>query len=192
MRTNSSPIASPSLRPSSGPPRLIDRLDRARLLHDGNPPTFPIPRGEPRCPFESPRESGCARSAPRSTPTTVPTLASSSARTARRPGPATRPGNSAGRSPRPSTPSSRASPGDEVLRDLAVVDVEPAPDAARLLVTVTPRPVGRPRPTRLDPREPRPGLGLAPGRGRLGDHPQAGSLLTYRVVEIRPGADSPD
>ncbi len=35
-------------------------------------------------------------------------------------------------------------PADDSLRDLAVVAVDPAPDCAHLLVTVTPRPGGSP------------------------------------------------
>jgi ribosome-binding factor A len=75
--------------------------------------------------------------------------------------------------------------GDDVLQDLAVVDVEPAPDAARLLVTVTPR---------VSDNPPDPSLILASldrAAGWLRAEVAAAitrkraPLLVYRVVEIR-------
>lgn len=55
-----------------------------------------------------------------------------------------------------------AEQSDDLLRDLTVVDVEPAPDESRLLVTVAPGPVARP----ADPVTVIEHLGLAAGRLR--------------------------
>jgi ribosome-binding factor A len=80
--------------------------------------------------------------------------------------------------------------GDELLQELAVVDVQPAPDTARLLVTVTPRPSDVP-------------IHLAAILASL-DHASGwlraevasaitrkrAPLLSYRVVEIRSGSTS--
>jgi ribosome-binding factor A len=73
---------------------------------------------------------------------------------------------------------------DDVLQDLAVVDVEPAPDAARLLVTVTPRPSDRPP----DPAEILASLDRAAGwlRAEVAAEitRKRAPLLVYRVFEI--------
>ena len=74
---------------------------------------------------------------------------------------------------------------EDALSDLAVVAVEPAPDAARLLVTVTPRPSATP----TDPATILASLDRAAGWLRA---EVAGAitrkrapLLVYRVVEVR-------
>jgi len=74
---------------------------------------------------------------------------------------------------------------DDRLLDLAVVDVEPAPDSTRLLVTVSPRPSPEP----ADPRAILISLDQASKRLRF----EVASAITrkrvpflaYRVVEIR-------
>jgi ribosome-binding factor A len=74
---------------------------------------------------------------------------------------------------------------DDVLQDLAVVDVEPAPDAALLLVTVTPRPSDRPP----GPAEILASLERASGwlRAEVAAEitRKQAPLLVYRVFEIR-------
>ena len=79
--------------------------------------------------------------------------------------------------------------GDQALQDLAVVDVEPAPDGARLLVTVTPRPSDRPP----DPAEILASLDRASGwlRSEVATEitRKRAPLLVYRVVEIRSACD---
>jgi ribosome-binding factor A len=79
--------------------------------------------------------------------------------------------------------------GDELLQELAVVDVEPAPDATRLLVTVTPRPSGIPH----DPSLFLASLGRASGWLRAevaaAITRKRAPLLAFRVVEIRSGVD---
>ena len=80
--------------------------------------------------------------------------------------------------------------GDELLQELAVVDVEPAPDAARLLVTVTPRPTDVP----IHPASILASLDRASGwlRAEVASAitRKRAPLLTYRVVEIRSGANT--
>jgi ribosome-binding factor A len=75
--------------------------------------------------------------------------------------------------------------GDDRLLDLAVVAVEPAPDASRLLVTIAPRPSERPP----DPRAILASLDRASGRLRSevasAITRKRAPLLAYRVVEIR-------
>jgi ribosome-binding factor A len=75
--------------------------------------------------------------------------------------------------------------GDARLDDLAVVAVEPAPDASRLLVTVSPRPSGRPP----DPAEILGGLDHASGwlRSEVASAitRKRAPFLAYRIVEIR-------
>jgi ribosome-binding factor A len=79
---------------------------------------------------------------------------------------------------------------DPLLRDLAVVAVEPAPDAVRLLVTVTPRPSEIPP----DPAEILASLDRASGwlRAEVAASitRKRAPLLTYRVVEIRSAGRS--
>ncbi len=75
--------------------------------------------------------------------------------------------------------------GDDRLLDLAVVAVEPAPDASRLLVTVTPRPSAVPP----DPLAILASLDRASGwlRSEVASEitRKRAPLLAYRVVEIR-------
>jgi ribosome-binding factor A len=75
--------------------------------------------------------------------------------------------------------------GDDRLLDLAVVAVEPAPDASRLLVTVSPRP----SPDPPEPFEILASLDRASGRLRFevasAITRKRAPLLAYRVVEIR-------
>ncbi len=79
---------------------------------------------------------------------------------------------------------------DDVLNDLAVVAVDPAPDSAHLLVTVTPRPADKP----LDPAEILASLDRAAGwlRSEVASAitRKRAPLLSYRVVEIR-GSGNP-
>lgn len=79
---------------------------------------------------------------------------------------------------------------DDVLLDLAVVAVEPAPDAACLLVTVTPRLSG----IRPDLSLILSSLDRASGRLRAevaaAISRKRAPLLVYRVVEIRSGVRS--
>ena len=74
---------------------------------------------------------------------------------------------------------------DDRLTDLAVVAVEPAPDASRLLVTLTPRPSDRPP----DPLETLAGLDRASGwlRSEVASAitRKRAPFLAYRIVEIR-------
>jgi ribosome-binding factor A len=76
---------------------------------------------------------------------------------------------------------------DPFLQDLAVVDVEPAPDASRLLVTVTPRAPDIPP----DPALFLASLGRASGWLRaevaVAITRKRAPLLAFRVVEIRSG-----
>ena len=88
----------------------------------------------------------------------------------------TKPASSVSRCSKFSTPCSRVNQAMTGLLDLAVVAVEPAPDASRLLVTVAPRPSPDPSRPAGDPRQPRPSFRPAPSRGRLGDHPQASPI----------------
>ena len=78
--------------------------------------------------------------------------------------------------------------GDDHLRDLAVVAVEPAPDSSRLLVTVTPRPSTLP----TDPAPILASLDRASGwlRAEVASAitRKRAPLLAYRIVEIRPGS----
>src|SRR6185437_9416909 len=80
--------------------------------------------------------------------------------------------------------------GDEWLRDLAVVNVEPAPDSSRLLVTVTPRPSDIPP----DPVAILASLDRASGWLRVevaaAITRKRAPLLAYRIVEIRSGEGS--
>ena len=75
--------------------------------------------------------------------------------------------------------------GDDRLLNLAVVDVEPAPDASRLLVTVTPRTSDH----STDPIEILASLDRASGwlRSEVASAitRKRAPLLAYRVVEIR-------
>jgi ribosome-binding factor A len=74
--------------------------------------------------------------------------------------------------------------GDDVLLDLAVVAVEPAPDSTRLLVTVTPRLSDLP----TDPLKILASLDRASGwlRSEVASSitRKRAPLLTYRVVQI--------
>ncbi len=80
--------------------------------------------------------------------------------------------------------------GDDLLRDLSVVDVEAAPDAGRLLVTLTARPSDVP----ISPAEALARLDRASGwlRAEVASAitRKRAPLLTYRVVQFHAGADS--
>lgn len=81
--------------------------------------------------------------------------------------------------------------GDEVLRDLAVVAVDPAPDAASLLVTVALRPASGPAdPATILGHLDRASGWLRSGVARAITRKRA-PLLIYRVVEVRGGPASP-